>query len=168
MWVAWQPDWEEKVFSLFIRCCRVVVWCDSVRDENLPHHTRIDFFLPQLTQSHRSGRISFTASSQSRKSCSLWYWSFFSCDVITWRLSPWQYWCKINSPRHDITSTRSAFISPACLCFFCPRSFCGVRCWTVVGRGWPPVRLGAWALWLWGGVSRHDSIRRLYVCFWML
>lgn len=78
MWVAWQPDWEEKVFSLSISCCRVWVWCDSVRDENLPHHTRIDFFLPQLTQSHRSGRIPFTASSQSRKSCSLWYWSFLA------------------------------------------------------------------------------------------
>lgn len=39
----------------------------------------------------------------------------FSCDVITWRLCPWQYQCKINPPRHD-SSAGSALTSPACRC----------------------------------------------------
>lgn len=70
---------------------------------------------PQLIWSHRSC-ISFTASGQSSMSCSLWSWSYLSCDVITWRLCPWQYQCQINPPRHDITSAGSALTSTACLC----------------------------------------------------
>lgn len=111
-WLTWQPDWSKKC----VPCQSGVRW-DSVR---FCHATlRVTLFsqmYPQLIWSHRSCCISFPASGQSSTSCSLWSWGYLSCDVITWRSSLWQYQCKINPPRHGITSAGSALTSPACLC----------------------------------------------------
>lgn len=137
--------------------CRVWIWCDSVRDHNVPHHTRIDFVLPKVSPvrevAHRSGRISFTASSQSLNSGSLWSWGFLAAMSSLGDCLRGNTGARLTLQDMTSPSTWSAFTSPACPWpegFFCHCSCCGVRCWTVAGRGWPPVRLGAWALWLWG------------------
>lgn len=101
----------KKVFSF------LWIWCDSVRDLNLPLHTRIDFVLPNVSKAHsHTDVVGFpllpTPKVLIPAVCDP---GAFNCDVIPWRLSPSQYWCKINPPKHDITLTWSAFISTACL-----------------------------------------------------
>lgn len=117
MWPGNQTEPKKSLFLVHYVCC-VWIWCDSVRDHNLPHHTQVDFVLPNVSTAHVVTQMWYDFLH-----CHLPKFKFlqfvilelFSCDVIAWRLSPWQYWCKINPPRHDITLTWSAFISPASL-----------------------------------------------------
>lgn len=135
--------------SLFL-VHRVWIWGDRLRDHNLPHHTRI--VLPNVSTSHAVTHIWEHSLHCHLTSCSLLSWSFSAPmsslgDCLRGnsgaRLTPQD----MTSPGREV----HPFQQPGCERpggFFRHCSCCGVRCWRVVGRGWPPVRLGAWALWL--------------------